>query len=92
LGNWGIFRGILEVSFERRFCVKYHKYKLFVMPKSLLTLLLNITLADSRAYTIFRKLQFLGNFRGFSAKKHLGIFSLKAGVFRGFSSSMGWQP
>jgi hypothetical protein len=47
---------------------------------------------DSRAYTLFRKLQFLGNFRGFSDEKLLGIFSLKSGVFRGFFSSMGWQP
>jgi hypothetical protein len=47
---------------------------------------------DSRAYTLFRKLQFLGNFRGFSDKKLLGNFSLKSGVFRGFFSSMGWQP
>jgi hypothetical protein len=31
---------------------------------------------DSRAYTLFRKQQFLGNFRGFSGEKILGIFSL----------------
>jgi hypothetical protein len=47
---------------------------------------------DSRAYTLFRKLQFWGNFRGFSDEKLLRIFSLKSGVFRGFFSSMGWQP
>jgi hypothetical protein len=47
---------------------------------------------DLRAHTLSGKLQFLGNFRGFSARKFLGNFCLKFGVFRGFFSSLGWQP
>jgi hypothetical protein len=47
---------------------------------------------DSRANTLSVKRQFLGNFRGFSAENLLGIFNLKSGVFRGFFSSLGWQP
>jgi hypothetical protein len=47
---------------------------------------------DIRAYTLTGKLHFLGNFGGFPAEKLLGIFSLKSGDFRGFFSSLSWQP